>query len=239
MTTNIYNKAGNAYDNNQSIYDSFNEFMFSNDRNVFNKLMARIDIYLESKHLFGDIVECGVYKGTGMLTWLKAMDAFEHHGIKKVVGFDMFDPKETINIIADDVDARMMQQVFSRDDTNSIDETTLTSVNSKLVKAGFDSSKFDLVKGDIGQTAIDYVDNRPGMRISILYLDMDIYEPTIAALNAFHRRIVPEGVIIFDEYAYQSWSESNAADEFLNLYGHAYEVRKFPFKAPTMMLVKK
>ena len=38
----------------------------------------------------GDIVECGVFKGTGQIYWLKLLRIYDEYSMKKVVGFDTF-----------------------------------------------------------------------------------------------------------------------------------------------------
>jgi hypothetical protein len=55
----------------QSIYDSFNNLMFSEDTRVFHKMVKKIELYNEVRHLNGDIVEFGVFKGAGMALFLK------------------------------------------------------------------------------------------------------------------------------------------------------------------------
>lgn len=234
---NIYNDGDSAIGKNQDVYDAFNTFMFSPDRNIFNKLAARIALYSKIHPLHGDIIECGVYKGSGLLTWLKILDVTERHSIRKVVGFDMFDPTRTLELITDNTDHDMMKQVFDRD-TNK-EDVSYTSVRTRIERAGFGSDKFELVQGNICRTAFEYVSSKPGLRISLLYLDLDIAEPTEAALSAFHERIVPGGMIVFDEYAYQNWSETDAADDFIHEYGDEYEIERTSIKAPTLILTKK
>lgn len=57
--------------NSQELFDSFNYFMMSSDKRVFNKLAARTLLCESVKDIPGDIVECGVFKGTGLYTFLK------------------------------------------------------------------------------------------------------------------------------------------------------------------------
>jgi hypothetical protein len=232
--SNLYNNGLNIT-TGQDVYDSFNKFIFSNDRNVFNKMMARINFYERTKDLHGDIVECGVFKGSGMLTWLKAMDSYEHHSIKKVVGFDMFDPEKTVEDLTG-IDKKTMQQVFHRDNKLKSSDLSIEVVNAKILDAGFDCSKFELVEGDICEMAPDYINTRPGFCISILYMDLDLEEPTYAALNALWPRVVPGGIVVFDEYAYHRWSETRAADKFV--YATGLNLNKLNIKAPTAYIVK-
>jgi hypothetical protein len=232
--SNLYNNGLNIT-TGQDVYDSFNNFIFSNDRNVFNKMMARIGFYESTKELHGDIVECGVFKGSGMLTWLKAMDSYEHHSIKKVVGFDMFNPEETIKDLAG-IDQDTMKQVFHRDKKLKSSELSIEAVNTKILDAGFDCSKFELVEGDICWTAQDYIETRPGFCISLLYMDLDLEEPTYAALDALWPRVVSGGVVVFDEYAYHRWSETKAANKFVE--EHDLILNKLNIKAPTAYIIK-
>jgi predicted O-methyltransferase YrrM len=70
----------------------------------------------------------------------------------------------------------------------------------------------------------------PGLRISLLHLDMDIYEPTKFALERLWDLVVPGGVIVMDEYATPPWAgESTAWEEFAAARGLALTIRKFPW----------
>jgi hypothetical protein len=210
---NISNKDGILNDQ-QDLYDSYNHFIGSSERKVFFKLYMRMRLYEMVKHLHGDIVECGVFKGSGLLLWLKLMEMSEPNSIKKVIGFDFFGD-HFVDSIQNEVDREAMSQVFSRDSSLEKEEVSKAGIQNKILNAGIRQSKFDLVEGDVSQTSRDYIVGRPGFRISLLYLDVDIEEPTYAALNEFWDRVVPGGLVVFDEYAYHIWSESNAVDKFV------------------------
>ena len=84
----------------QCIYNNFNNFILSEDRRLFNKLISRALLYHEVRDIPGDIVECGVFKGTGIYTFLKLKNLYNPNSLKKVIGFDFFDTKELINSIS-------------------------------------------------------------------------------------------------------------------------------------------
>lgn len=231
---NLYNDNSNIQ-KNQSMFDNFNNFMFSNDRSTFNKLYMKMKFYEMTKELNGDIVECGVFKGSGLLAWLKILAMNEPNSIKKVIGFDFFDPT-FVDDLSVDVDRETMKQVFTRDKNLDLNDVSYDGIYSKIINAGFDDSKFELIKGDVIKTSVDAIIEKPGLRISILYLDMDLDEPTYAALKTLWKNIVPGGVVVFDEYAYHSWSESNAVDRFVEEMG--LYLYKTGVKAPTAYLVK-
>ena len=231
---NLYND-NSEINKNQKMYDSFNNFIFSNDRVVFNKLYSKIFFYEMTKHLPGDIVECGVFKGSGLLTWLKILDMNEPNSIKKVVGFDFFD-SSFVDGLKEGVDKDTMKQVFSRDENLDFSDISIEGMYKKINSAGFQDSRFELIKGDIIETSKKVVDDKPGFRISILYLDMDLDKPTYSTLRNLWNNVVKGGVIVFDEYAYHSWSESAAADRFIEEMG--LTLHTTGIKAPTAYIIK-
>ena len=55
----------------QTVYDSFNDLIFSDDTKVLGKFISKVKLLEQVKQIPGDIVECGVFKGSGILSWLK------------------------------------------------------------------------------------------------------------------------------------------------------------------------
>jgi predicted O-methyltransferase YrrM len=62
-----------------------------------------------------------------------------------------------------------------------------------------------------------YLEKFPATRISFLHLDMDVKEPTVFALEKLWERVVPDGVIVFDDYSAVA-GETDAVDEFLRVH---------------------
>lgn len=229
---NIYNEEKVT---DQSIYDAYNNMLFNEDRNVFFKMVTRIDIFNKIKDLNGDIVECGVFKGSGLMLWIKLLELYSPHDIRKVIGFDFFD-KNFVNDLHDTIDKKMMEEVFTRCKTLQSEDISEQGIKKKLIDNNVSKGRFDLVKGDVCVTCEEYIKDKPGLRISLLYLDMDLEEPTYKALINFWPRIVKGGVIVFDEYGYHVWSESNAVDKFVlenNLILYKTNV-----KSPTAYIIK-
>jgi hypothetical protein len=230
---NLYNSK-EPINHNQHIYDAFNSFIFSEDRNIFNKMWAKMYFYEMTKNLHGDIVECGVFKGSGLAVWLKLLDMYEPNSIKQVLGFDYFDPN-FVEDLKDTTDKDTMVQVFKRCDAKK-SELSESAVQERLINAGFKQDKFQLIQGDIGITSKSFFNDKPGLRISVLYLDLDLEEPTYTTLINMWDRVVTGGVVIFDEYAYHNWSESNAVDRFIKERG--LKLYSTQIKTPTAFLIK-
>ena len=64
-------------------YKKFNDFIFSNDLKLIGKLLHRFKFFLQTKHLPGDIVEIGVFKGSGIATFTKFIEVFCQTQTKK------------------------------------------------------------------------------------------------------------------------------------------------------------
>ncbi len=231
--TNLYNNQ-KPIKHNQNYYDTFNNFIFSKDRNIFNKMWAKAYFYELTKHLHGDIVECGVFKGSGLAVWLKLLNIHEPGSIKQVLGFDYFNPA-FVSMLQDSTEKGTMEQVFTRCEATKSD-VSREAVHSRLINAGFSEDKFQLIEGGIEETLDTFLETRPGLRISILYLDLDLDKPTYVALSKMWDRVVPGGVIVFDEYAYHAWSESDAVDRFIKQ--HNITLKTTQVKAPTAYIVK-
>ena len=76
------------------------------------------------KHLNGDIVECGIFKGSRLFTWLKLISLEQPHSIKKVIGFDFFESSFVENL-ENEQDKTSMSQVFLRSNNLSKSEISI------------------------------------------------------------------------------------------------------------------
>ncbi len=52
-----------------------------------------------------------------------------------------------------------------------------------------------LIKGPVQETLDPFLEATPGLRISILNLGMDLYEPTLHALERLWDLVVPGGIV--------------------------------------------
>lgn len=217
----------------QSVYDDFNNFIFSSDTKIFAKLSARTFLYNKVKNIPGDIIECGVYKGSGLLTWLKLKKTFTPNLLRKVIGFDMFDQEALLESLTDD-DKLKMSILF---ENRNFDYKNYKIILQELINnAGFSDADFELIEGNVSNTSKDFVSKRPGLKIALLYLDMDIEKPTYDALNNFWDKISDGGLIIFDEYAHHQWSESLGVDRFLK--EKNLKISPLSFESPTAYIKK-
>lgn len=235
--TNLIYNNNNKNVSSQAIYDNFNNFIFSPDIKIMGKLLLRHDFFNKIKHLPGDIVEVGVFKGSGIATFSKMIEIYCPNSIKKVIGFDIFDPENSEAVLAKDAnyDKESMNIVYSRVNNN---DRTINSVNNSLKNMNI-TNNFSLIEGDVELTLPEFIKENPGQRIALLYIDVDIERPTYNALKYLWDRVVPGGIIVFDEYEYHKFSESNGVDKFLKERNIEYTLQTTNWLAPTCFIQKK
>jgi len=187
---------------------SFNDFLLNGEIDRFTKLLARYELFQRVVNLPGDIVEGGVFKGTGVLYWARLIQVFNPLSARRVVGFDTFHgyPRSTSR----DHDKETGEHFLTE---SKYTEGSPDEIYKRASSLGL-SQRVELIQGDSTKTIREYARANPGFRIAILNLDFDIYEPTAIALEEFYPLVVPGGVIILDEYASRGWGESEAADAF-------------------------
>jgi hypothetical protein len=87
--------------------------------------------------------------------------------------------------------------------------------------------KIELVKGDLVETLPQYLKNNPHLVVSLLYLDLDLYEPTKIALELLIDRMPKGAIIAFDELNASIFpGETVAVNEVLGL--RNLRIERFP-----------
>tara|TARA_B110000003_G_C16122258_1_gene328253 strand:- start:32 stop:487 length:456 start_codon:yes stop_codon:yes gene_type:complete len=75
------------------------------------------------------------------------------------------------------------------------------------------STNTQLIKGDICLTLPSYIKDNPGLKISFLNLDVDIYEPSKVILENMYPLMSPGGVLLLDNYG-DFPGETKAVDDY-------------------------
>jgi len=72
---------------------------------------------------------------------------------------------------------------------------------------------YELIKGDINKTIPEYCKNNEHLKIALLHIDVDVYEPSVTILENMYDKVVRGGVLMFDDYGTFP-GETKAIDEF-------------------------
>jgi hypothetical protein len=195
------------------------------------RFLAHYELFKQVVDLPGCIVECGVFRGSSFFTWSKLMETFvPNDRSRKVFGFDSFSGLTDFDEKDGKMDAKH-GKVVGGWSAHAVRNEVLKLVditNKDNLISGIERCR--LIEGNIKETIPKFVEENPGLRISLLYLDMDLYEPTKVALEYLYDRVVPGGIVAFDEYGLMPWEgESVAVEEFMKERGLKYKLKKFPF----------
>ncbi len=216
----------------QEFFDAYNDFIMSGDLKTFAKLASKLRFAELTKNLPGDIVELGVFKGSGLFGWLKA-NAITSVNNKTAYGFDIFDENELVKTLSGR-QASMMASLFKDRGFTHGESSYYNFLQSLIANCGFNN--FELIKGDVRSSLEAFLNEKPGFRASIINFDLDVDEPTYASLELLWPRLVKGGIAIFDEYAIAEWDESNAVDRFFANLNIKLQTTGYP--APTAYVIK-
>ena len=200
-------------------WDYENGFYLTCGTQRLSKFMAHCELFKRTIDLPGEIVECGVFKGVSLMRWAHLRSMLCHDSAKRIIGFDTFGKFPGTGFAADQ---------NKREDfiANAGDESISTQQLSGLLDRQGLGKKVELVPGDISQTVPRFLEANPQLKISLLNLDTDIYEPAVTILEHLYGRIVKGGVLILDDYAVFP-GETRAVDEFFA--DKDVEIRRFGY----------
>lgn len=186
-------------------FDYENGFYLTAPITRMSNILSHYELYKKIIELPGDVVELGVYKGGSFFQFAAFRELLENERSRKLIGFDMFGEFP----------------VAHNDGDNAFREKWVKETNNSfLTKADIQKSLFnrkieniELIQGDIASTIPEYLQTHPYMRIALLHIDVDIYEPTVVGLQYLYDYVVPGGIIVLDDYGVAG--ETKAVDEFI------------------------
>lgn len=204
-------------DNDIPLRDVIESFAIYARRINVTRFLAHYELYRMIKDVPGSIVECGVYQGNSFFAFHKFLEIF-HPGdrIRHVIGFDHF---RGLNLSIEDGPEYPSRSKINGGWKSGDFKEALFSLLEFHTSDQFvpKSQRCFFIEGDILHTVPEYVRQNPGLRISLLHLDVDVYAPTRTALEHFYDRVVSGGLIVLDEYGMMEWGgESLAFENFFS-----------------------
>ncbi len=179
-------------------------------RQNLTRFLALYEIYRRILPVKGSIVECGVFRGFGTMTWAKLSAILEPVNLtRRIYGFDSFAGFPAVSQV-DKVGAGagVKEGDLFADSHDEI--LQLSAINDSTRFLGH-VPKVKLIKGDATKTIPRFVEETPHLLVSLLFLDFDLYEPTKAALQHFVPRMPKGAVIAFDELDNPLWPGETVA----------------------------
>ncbi len=178
------------------IYESENIFYLKSNVNRFKKALFHYEIYKKISNISGDILELGVFRGCSLVRFATFRDLFKTNFNSKLYGFDDFGEFTPQFGKKDKIFIKRWKEDLKRN-SNSDRGISLKELKSILKKKKF--KNINLIKGNIIQTLPKFL-NKKKIKISLLHLDLDLFEPTIFALEKLYNKVKKGGIILLDDY---------------------------------------
>lgn len=175
----------NGFDTNKSFEYENGFYLCANDRR-FGKLFAHYELYKQIIHLPGSIVECGVFKGNSFFRFAHFRNILENQDSRKIIGFDMFGAFPETNFDDDKVKRQMF--IDEAGDGISV-EDMYRAMKYKNMR------NYELIQGDINETLPKYCKENPQLKIALLHIDTDIYEPAVTILENMFDKVMGGGCL--------------------------------------------
>lgn len=184
------------------------------------RFIARFELFQMIQNVPGAIFECGVHYGGGVSSWQHLSEIYEPVNFtRRIYGFDTFEGFP--NVTRSDNEGQKLAHSagdFSVGNQQSLIIDTLDSI--ECTRKVFVPERFNIVVGDIASTLPKLLAEDSSISIALLYLDLDLYEPTVSTLNACKDRLTKGSVVVFDEYADPNWpGETKALSDTLGSRG--------------------
>ena len=179
------------------------------------RFLSHYKLFTKVDNLPGDILDLGVSRGVSFFTFHKLLEiALPTDTSKKVIGIDTFEGLSQFT----EKDGREDQAVgktIGGWSASSVEEEVFSLLDLHNQDGVLTKKRGILLKGRVQEQIPKLLQDRPGMRISLLHLDLDLYEPTLFALETLWDLVVPGGLVVFDEYALPPWEgETKAWEDF-------------------------
>lgn len=183
-------------------------------RQNITRFLALYEIFRKVIDVKGSIVECGVNHGFGVMTWCKLSAILEPVNLtRRVYGFDTFEGFPSVsNKDRSDTSRHVKVGDLAASSLEELEELARIHDSSRFLGH---IPKLQLIKGDATKTIPAFVEENRHLVVSLLYLDFDLYEPTMVALENFVPKMPKGAVIAFDELDNPLWpGETQAMLEF-------------------------
>ena len=181
-------------------------------RQLLTRFLAYYELFKLVNDVPGWIVECGIYRGFSFFALGRFLEIFSMGDKqRKLLGFDSFKGFGPLNVKDGPEDRSVTRNEGGTDPSDFKDEFF------QLLKLANDdafapwSPRMEIVEGDVAVTIPKYCKENPGLRISMLHLDIDVYDPVSVALEQLYPKVVPGGLVVLDEFAHIDWPGESMA----------------------------
>ena len=149
-----------------------------------DRLWVLYSLARQALALEGEFVECGVYKGGTALLFAKIIGEQSRHHKKTLHLFDTFQGMPDVNAEKD---------IHRKGDFS---DTSLETVQARLNSFPWATFHPGILPATFGPIAKS--------KICLAHIDVDIYEAILSCCDHLYPKLVPGGIMVFDDYGFES-----------------------------------
>jgi len=213
-----------------TISDKLDNFPKYVTRTSMSRFLTRFEIFKKVLDVQGVIIECGVLFGGSLLSWghfSSILEPSNHQ--RRIYGFDTF---EGFSKISEEDQSKTTSELCKEGDLAVDSEEDL----KKGIKI-FDKSRYfnhvpkiELVRGNVLNTVPKFLKDNKHIIVSLLYMDLDIFEPTRVCLRNFLPRMPKGSIVAFDQLNNPHWpGETKALFEVCDLDFRNLKIKKIGY----------
>lgn len=215
----------------KKMYDYETNFHLTMNSERLAKLICHYEIFKKIKDIPGDVVECGVFKGTSLARFGLMRKIFGFKKTSKILGFDVFSD------IFPTTKYKEGKQDRKKWIKNAGSSSISTNQMSKVLKKQ-GTKNFELIAGDITKTLPEYIKKNPNLKISLLNIDIDFVESTFCSLEYLYPRVSKGGIILLDNYG-AFHGDTMGVDLYFKKIKIKPLIKYFPFTSRPCYIIKK
>ena len=211
--------------NKAKTWEYENNFLLSCQNSRIAKILAYYELYKIATKIRGDFVLGGVFRGISTVEFSTFINLFENSSKQKLIVFDEFKkfPKNNNDLKS----LTVIKQMGEKGITKS--QLGLVLKNKKI-------KNVEMIKGKITKIVLDYVSSHPKLKISLLNMDIDIFDRELLSLKILYPFVTKGGVIILNDYGVFNY-ETKIIDNFIK--NKNLEIKKLSFAKTPLYIIKK
>jgi len=168
--------------------------------------------HIETNHIEGDIVECGVWRGGSSMAIAETL-VTRGSSQRHLWLYDTFEgmsaPTEEDTSHDGESAAEQLARTEKNEDRTVWCVSPLEDVRNNMATTAYPADKITLVKGKVEDTIPQTIPDS----IALLRLDTDWYESTKHELEQLYPRLAKGGILIIDDYGFWQGARK-AVDEY-------------------------
>ena len=198
-------------------------------RQDYPRFLSHYELFRKIIDLPGCVIDLGVYRGATFFTWAALLETFCPFDVsRRVYGFESFQGLQQFSP-EDGPLAPKLGKYRGAFRASEQEVQTLMELHSTEDSVP-GSGRSQLIVGDLSETLPRFLSENPGLKISLIHFDLDLYAPTKLALELLYPHVVNGGIVCFDEYGLVPWQgETQAVDEYFASRGESPRLEKHSF----------